>query len=254
MTLVVAGDGTPRSYFFRDLARLEIFQRDMETLLLKTGWSFQDFEPDRRAGRDRRGWPRRSNDRRRWWTDGQSTRQQRGQERAGRRCRPNRRRQRRARRATLRSVGRRRARARHSASCSCSAPAPCVLLPASCFLITEAPGAGHARPNRDPVVPEIDRVTPVGGKSSPAGDIQCHWLRVGEVRRNRAGAARRCTSARRSVPLPRQVQRSPSRSSRSSCIGVVARSGEMNGASVPFGMFARSSSDAAKPEPPQLAA
>jgi len=69
-TLVIAGDGTPRSYFFRELERLEAFQRDMETLLLKTGWTFQAYEPDRRAGRDRRGWPRRSNDRRRWWTDG----------------------------------------------------------------------------------------------------------------------------------------------------------------------------------------
>jgi hypothetical protein len=70
--LVVAGDGAPRSYFFRDFNRLEVFQRDMETLLLKTGWTFQAYSPDRRAGRDRRGWPRRSNDRRRWWTDGRS--------------------------------------------------------------------------------------------------------------------------------------------------------------------------------------
>jgi hypothetical protein len=70
--LVVAGDGAPRSYFFRDLNRLEIFQRDMETLLLKTGWTFQAYAPDRRTGQDRRGWPRRSNDRRRWWTDGRS--------------------------------------------------------------------------------------------------------------------------------------------------------------------------------------
>jgi hypothetical protein len=70
ITLVIAGDGTPRSYFFREPHRLETFQRDMETLLLKTGWTFQGYEPDRRSGRDRRGWPRRSNDRRRWWTDG----------------------------------------------------------------------------------------------------------------------------------------------------------------------------------------
>jgi hypothetical protein len=70
ITLVIAGDGTPRSYFFRETHRLETFQRDMETLLLKTGWTFQGYEPDRRSGRDRRGWPRRSNDRRRWWTDG----------------------------------------------------------------------------------------------------------------------------------------------------------------------------------------
>ena len=68
--LIVAGDGTPRSYFFRDPARLDVFQRDMETLLLKTGWAFAEFEPEKRTGRDRRGWPRKANDRRRWWTDG----------------------------------------------------------------------------------------------------------------------------------------------------------------------------------------
>jgi hypothetical protein len=68
--LVVAGDGAPRSYFFREPARLEVFQRDMETLLLKTGWTFVSFEPEKRRGRDRRGWPRKSDDRRRWWTDG----------------------------------------------------------------------------------------------------------------------------------------------------------------------------------------
>ena len=68
--LVVVGDGPSRSYFFRDRARLEVFQRDMETLLLRTGWSFDRFETEHRSGLDRRGWPRRANDRRRWWTDG----------------------------------------------------------------------------------------------------------------------------------------------------------------------------------------
>jgi hypothetical protein len=68
--LAIAGDGEPRSYFFREADRLETFQKDMETLLLKTGWTFVSFTPDKRTGRDRRGWPRRSNDRRRWWTDG----------------------------------------------------------------------------------------------------------------------------------------------------------------------------------------
>lgn len=55
--LVIAGDGMPRSYFFREYDRLETFQKDMETLLLKTGWSFVSYEPDRRAGRDRRDFP-----------------------------------------------------------------------------------------------------------------------------------------------------------------------------------------------------
>lgn len=68
--LVVSGHGTPRSYFFRDADRLDVFQRDMEMLLLKTGWTFRVYAPDRRAGGDRRGFPRRNNDRRRWWTDG----------------------------------------------------------------------------------------------------------------------------------------------------------------------------------------
>jgi hypothetical protein len=82
ITLVIAGDGTPRSYFFRETHRLETFQRDMETLLLKTGWTFQGYEPDRRSGRDRRGWPRRSNDRRRWWTDGIAKRNRTTEQRA----------------------------------------------------------------------------------------------------------------------------------------------------------------------------
>src|SRR5690349_59490 len=60
--LIVAGDGAPRSYFFREHQRLEVFQRDMETLLLKTGWSFVSFEPEKRRGTDRRGWPRKSDD------------------------------------------------------------------------------------------------------------------------------------------------------------------------------------------------
>ena len=38
-------------------------------LLLKTGWSFNEFLPDRRSVADRRTWPRLT-ERRRWWTDG----------------------------------------------------------------------------------------------------------------------------------------------------------------------------------------
>lgn len=68
--MILTGDGAPRSYFFREGLRLEIFQRDMETLLLKTGWTFANYSPEKRRGRDRRGWPRLANDRRRWWTDG----------------------------------------------------------------------------------------------------------------------------------------------------------------------------------------
>jgi len=68
--LIIAGEGDPRSYFFEDESRLDTFQKDMETLLLKTGWTFVSYSPERRTGRDRRGFPRRANDRRRWWTDG----------------------------------------------------------------------------------------------------------------------------------------------------------------------------------------
>src|SRR5262245_33927095 len=68
--LSVDGPGNPRSYLFPDLPPLVQFQSDMETFLITTGWSFEEFAPERRTGHDRRGWPRVDNDRRRWWTDG----------------------------------------------------------------------------------------------------------------------------------------------------------------------------------------
>jgi hypothetical protein len=67
--LVVTGDGAPRSYFFNTIESLVLFQSDMESFLLNTGWSFVAFTPDRRTGRERRGFPRLE-ERRRWWTDG----------------------------------------------------------------------------------------------------------------------------------------------------------------------------------------
>jgi hypothetical protein len=67
--LVVTGDGAPRSFFFTDLTALVPFQADMESFLISTGWTFVTFSPDRRTGRDRRGFPR-LDERRRWWTDG----------------------------------------------------------------------------------------------------------------------------------------------------------------------------------------
>jgi hypothetical protein len=67
--LVVAHNGTPRSYGFDSVGRLARFQTDMETFLLNTGWQFRQFSPERRRGRDRRGFPRVV-ERRRWWTDG----------------------------------------------------------------------------------------------------------------------------------------------------------------------------------------
>ena len=68
--LVIVGEGAPRSYRFNEMTDLVEFQADMEALLLKTGWTFVAFSPERRTGRDRRTWPRLT-ERRRWWTDGQ---------------------------------------------------------------------------------------------------------------------------------------------------------------------------------------
>jgi len=67
--LMISGSGEPRSYQFKDAIALVRFQSDMEALLLKTGWSFNEFLPDRRSVADRRTWPRLT-ERRRWWTDG----------------------------------------------------------------------------------------------------------------------------------------------------------------------------------------
>jgi hypothetical protein len=67
--VVVSENGVPRCYPFDTMDRLVAFQSDMELLLVRTGWSFIAFTPDRRTGRDRRGMPRIS-ERRRWWTDG----------------------------------------------------------------------------------------------------------------------------------------------------------------------------------------
>jgi len=64
------GQGTPRNYRFNDMVTLVNFQGDMEEFLLKTGWTFVEFRPERRSFKERRTWPR-MRDRRRWWTDGQ---------------------------------------------------------------------------------------------------------------------------------------------------------------------------------------
>jgi hypothetical protein len=61
------GDQT-REYSFADPSALDSFQADMEAFLLKTGWTLETYSPERRRGRDRRGFPR-LRERRRWWTD-----------------------------------------------------------------------------------------------------------------------------------------------------------------------------------------
>ena len=68
LTVLVEGD-TPRRYEFEFEYALMRFQSNMEMFLLKTGWSFAGFSPERRKGRDRRNFPRIDDERRRWWTD-----------------------------------------------------------------------------------------------------------------------------------------------------------------------------------------
>jgi hypothetical protein len=71
VNLVVCENGTSRSFAFTSLDRLIAFQSDMEAFLVRTGWTFTSFVPERRTGRDRREMPRMT-ERRRWWTDGRS--------------------------------------------------------------------------------------------------------------------------------------------------------------------------------------
>ena len=67
--LIVTRGGESRTIEFAELPALVRFQSDMDTFLLRTGWLLLTYAPDRRR-RDRRRFPRATNDRRRWWTDG----------------------------------------------------------------------------------------------------------------------------------------------------------------------------------------
>jgi hypothetical protein len=68
-TLVVTTpDAPPRQYSFSEPSALTKFQSDMVAFLLQTGWTLLKYSPERRRGRDRRGFPR-LRERRRWWTD-----------------------------------------------------------------------------------------------------------------------------------------------------------------------------------------
>ena len=58
------------TYEFPDLATAMRRQAEMEASLIKFGWSFVGFLPQRRSHDERRGMPRATDDRRRWWTDG----------------------------------------------------------------------------------------------------------------------------------------------------------------------------------------
>jgi hypothetical protein len=53
-----------RSYFFNDVSALVHFQNEMEAFLIRTGWSFVAFSPERRRDGDRRSTPRSQAERR----------------------------------------------------------------------------------------------------------------------------------------------------------------------------------------------
>ena len=67
--LLLTVDGATRLVDFVDFVAAGGFQFAMEVFLLRTGWAFVAFAPERRSGRERRTLPR-IYDRRRWWTDG----------------------------------------------------------------------------------------------------------------------------------------------------------------------------------------
>lgn len=66
---ITTPEGT-RTVTFHDVSALTVFQADMEAMLVRTGWSLESFEPERRQDQERRLFPRENPDRRRWWTDG----------------------------------------------------------------------------------------------------------------------------------------------------------------------------------------
>jgi hypothetical protein len=63
------GAETVHSYEFADQPSAEQFHASLDEALLKFGWSFVGYLPQRRTHEDRRQ-RLRSSERRRWWTDG----------------------------------------------------------------------------------------------------------------------------------------------------------------------------------------
>ena len=70
LALVILSDDTARRVPFEDVAALIVFESDMQAFLVRTGWTLTEFTPERRGYTERRTFPRREVDRRRWWTDG----------------------------------------------------------------------------------------------------------------------------------------------------------------------------------------
>jgi hypothetical protein len=81
LVLVVAKPESEREMSFSSDEALHRFQSDMESFLVRTGWSLSSFSPERRSSHDRRSFPRETNDRRRWWTDATSEAQPPGSRR-----------------------------------------------------------------------------------------------------------------------------------------------------------------------------
>jgi hypothetical protein len=69
LALVILSGESARHVPFTEMDALTVFEKDMQEFLIRTGWSLADFAPERRSYRDRRGFPRTDNDRRRWWSD-----------------------------------------------------------------------------------------------------------------------------------------------------------------------------------------
>jgi hypothetical protein len=74
--LVVTGGDSPSSTAFRDMAALVAHQIRFEGFLIKDGWSFIGFVPERRTQADRRKTSRPTPGRRRWWSDAEFRRRQ----------------------------------------------------------------------------------------------------------------------------------------------------------------------------------
>ena len=74
--LVVTGSDSLSSTAFPDMAALVAHQIRFEAFLIKDGWSFASFVPERRTQADRRKNARATPDRRRWWSDAEFRRRQ----------------------------------------------------------------------------------------------------------------------------------------------------------------------------------
>ena len=54
LSLVVIDNGRPQEYVFNDISPLTTFQMGLEAALVRSGWSFVAFSPERRSATERR--------------------------------------------------------------------------------------------------------------------------------------------------------------------------------------------------------